>query len=128
MRIADCLKCLLENLLAAGVLGDSLGSLRNGVLGKLTRKDQTAGSMDGPRRDCLLLVVGRETRSFTSDTLKEIVDERVHDGHGLLGDTNIGVNLLQHFVDVRSISLLSCLLAHHFGTLPSTFLAIPVTP
>ena len=46
IKIAGCLKCLLENLLAAGVLGDSLGSLRNGVLGKLTRKDQTAGSLD----------------------------------------------------------------------------------
>ena len=35
-----------RNLLAAGVLGDSLGSLRNGVLGKLSRKDQTASSLD----------------------------------------------------------------------------------
>ena len=34
------------SLLGAGVLGDSLGSLRNGVLGKLSRKDQTASSLD----------------------------------------------------------------------------------
>jgi hypothetical protein len=28
------------------------------------------------------------------------VDERVHDVHGLLGDTNVGVHLLEHFVNV----------------------------
>ena len=125
MKIAGCLKSRsCKNLLAAGVLGDSLGSLRNGVLGKLSRKDQTASSLDWPGRDCLLLVVGSETRSFSSNSLKEIIDEGVHDGHGLLGDTNIGVNLLQHLVDVRSISLLPCFLPHLLlGSSLATFLS-----
>ena len=125
MKIAGCLKSRsCKNLLAAGVLGDSLGSLRNGVLGKLSRKDQTASSLDWPGRDCLLLVVGSETRSFSSNSLKEIIDEGVHDGHGLLGDTNIGVNLLQHLVDVRAISLLPCLLPHLLlGSSLATFLS-----
>jgi hypothetical protein len=28
------------------------------------------------------------------------VNERVHDVHGFLGDTNVGVNLLEDFIDI----------------------------
>ena len=35
-----------HSLLGAGVLGDGLGSLRNGVLGKLTRKEKTDSGLD----------------------------------------------------------------------------------
>ena len=36
---------------------------------------------------------------------KDVVDERVHDGHALLGDTSVGVDLLEHLVDVRRVRL-----------------------
>ena len=38
-------------LLGAGVLGDSLGSLRDGVLGQLSGQDQTDGGLDFPAGD-----------------------------------------------------------------------------
>ena len=45
--------------------------------------------------------------SFGRDALEDVVDERVHDAHGLAGDTSVRVNLLQHLVDVDSIAFLS---------------------
>ena len=45
-----------------------------------------------------------------SDPLEQIVDERVHDAHGLGGDTGVRVDLLQDLIDVDSIGLLPLLL------------------
>ncbi len=73
----------------------------------------------------------QRTRSLSSNTFKDVVDEGVEDGHRLVGDTSIRVNLLQHctiddasgyesrskisqptrtLVDIRAVSLLSRLL------------------
>ena len=35
------------------------------------------------------------TRRLSRNTLEDIVDERVEDGHGTVGDTGVGVDLLQ---------------------------------
>ena len=94
--------------LSRGELGNSLGSLTDGMLGKLTRKHKTDGGLDFSGRKSSLLVVGGKLSSLTGDTLKDIIDERVHDGHTLLGDTSVGVDLLQDTVDVSSVG---------FGTL-----------
>ena len=97
---------------------------------------------------------GRErTGSFGSDTLKDIVHKRVEDGHCLVGDTRIWVDLLQHytrsqseykhlykkvipnertFINIRRISLLSGLLpllllpigSRRLGRLLRCFLAL----
>jgi len=53
------------------------------VLGKLTRKQETDSSLDFPRRDRRPLVVVGETRSLSSDPLKDVIYKGVHDGHGL---------------------------------------------
>ena len=95
-----------RHLLAAGVLGDSLGSFADGVLGQFTRQEETNCSLDFARRDRFLLVLERETRSFGSDTLEDVVDEGVHDAHGLGRNSDIGVDLLQDVVDVDGIGLL----------------------
>jgi hypothetical protein len=53
-----------------------------------------------------------------SNAFKDIVDERVHDGHSRLGDTSIGVDLLEDLVDVRRVrfgTLLVLLAANLFG-------------
>ena len=92
-----------------GELGDGLGTLRHGVLGKLTGKEETDGGLDLAGREGALLVVAGETRSLEGEALEDIVDERVHDGHTSLGDTSLGVNLLQHLVDVRGVRLNSLL-------------------
>jgi len=95
MNLIDCL--------AGAELGDSLGSFGNGVLGKLTRKHKTDSSLDFSGRKGGLLVVSGELSGFGGDTFEDIVDEGVHDRHTLLGDTGIGVDLLQHLVDVSRV-------------------------
>jgi hypothetical protein len=93
-------------------LGDSLGALRHGVLGKLTGKEKTDGSLDLAGRESALLVVAGKTAGLKGESLEDVVDERVQDRHTTLGDTSVGVNLLQHLVDVGAVgfnSLLSSL-------------------
>ena len=99
------------SLLGAGVLGDSLGSLRDGVLGQLTGQEEPDSSLDLPGGDGGPLVVVGKTAGLSSDALKEIIDKGVHDAHGLGGDTGIGVDLLQHLVDVDGIGLLTLVFA-----------------
>ena len=48
-----------------------------------------------------------KTGSFGSDTFEDVVDERVHDAHGLGGYTGVGVDLFQDLVDVDGIRFLS---------------------
>jgi hypothetical protein len=74
-------------------LCDSLGSLGNGVLGKLTREHKTHSSLDLTGRKGCLLVVRGKLSSLSGDTLEDIVNEGVHDRHTLLGDTGIWVDL-----------------------------------
>jgi len=82
-----------------------LGALRHGVLGELTREHQAHSGLDLSGREGDLLVVTSQAGSLTSKSLEYIVDERVHDGHTLLGDASLGVDLLQHLVDVAGVAL-----------------------
>ena len=95
-----------HSLLGAGVLGDSLGSLRDGVFGQLTGQEEPDSSLDLPGGDGGPLVVVGKTAGLGGDALKEIIDKRVHDAHGLGGDTGIGVHLLENLVDVDGIRFL----------------------
>ena len=97
-------------LLAAGVLGHGLGSLGDSVLGQLTGEEKPHGSLDLPGGDGGPLVVVSKTRSFGSNSLEDVVDERVHDAHGLGRDSGVRVNLFQHLVDVDGVRFLSLLL------------------
>ncbi|KAI7811691.1 histone 2, partial [Triplophysa rosa] len=90
----------------ARVLCHGLGSLRHGVFGQLTGQQQTDGGLDLSGSDGGALVVVSETRCLTADALKDVVDERVHDAHGLRGDTGVRMNLLQDFIHVDSVTLL----------------------
>ena len=69
--------------------------------------------MDLTGRKSCLLVVGGELSSLSGDALEDIVDEGVHNGHSLLGDSRIRVNLLEDLVDVGGVgfdALLAALL------------------
>ena len=55
---------------------------RDGVLGKLSREDETDRSLNLAGRDGRFLVVGRELGCLGRDALKDVVDERVEDEHG----------------------------------------------
>ena len=98
--------CLGVELLAAGVLGHGLGSLRDSVLGQLTGEEEPHGGLDLPGGDGGPLVVVGEPGGLGGDALEDVVDEGVHDGHGLGGDTGVGVHLLEDLVDVDGIGLL----------------------
>lgn len=91
------------------------------MLGQLTRQDETdtvAGmlatrpdgdgggggrvdsrGLDLSGRDGRLLVVGSKLGGLGGDALEDVVDERVQDGHGTVGDTGVGVDLLEDCCD-----------------------------
>src|ERR1700743_47977 len=48
-----------------------------------------------------------QARCFSSNTFENIINETVHDTHGFTGNTSVWMNLLQHFVDVDSITFLT---------------------
>jgi hypothetical protein len=82
------------------VLGDGLGALRDGVLGELSGEEETDSGLDFAGGESVLLVVADKAGGFGGDLLEDVVDEGVHDAHGLLGDTGLGVDLLEDTVDV----------------------------
>ena len=82
------------------VLGDGLGSFRDGVSGKFSGEDELDGRLDFAGRKSSSLVESDELGSFGGDSVEGVVDEGVHDVHGLLGDTDVGVHLLEDLVDV----------------------------
>ena len=73
------------------------------MLGQLSGEHEADGSLDLTAGKGSLLVVGGKLSGLTSNALEDIVDEGVHDGHALLGDTSVGVNLLQYFVDIGGV-------------------------
>jgi len=75
------------------------------VLGQFPRKHEANGGLDLAATERRLLVVSGELASFGSNALKDVVDEGVHDGHALLGDASVWVNLLEHLVDVTAVRL-----------------------
>ena len=94
------------SLLRAGVLGDSLGTLRNGVLSQFTGEEESDSSLDLPRGDGGPLVVVGETGSLGGDSLEDVVDKAVHDRHSFAADTGVRVDLFQHLVDVDAVTFL----------------------
>ena len=81
------------------------------MLGQLTGEKETDSGLDLAARDGGALVVVSQTGSLGSDTLEDVVDKAVHDGHGLAADASVGVHLLQHLVDVDGVAFLSLPLA-----------------
>jgi hypothetical protein len=80
------------------------------VLGQLSGEEETDSSLDFPRGDGGPLVVVRQTGGLRSNTLEDVVDEGVHDGHGLGGDSGVRVDLLQDLVDVNRVRFLPLVL------------------
>ena len=97
------LESLESTLLGAGVLGDSLGFLGHGVLGKFTGQEEPDSSLDFSRGDGATPVVVSKAGSFSSNPLEDVIDKGVHDAHGFAGDTCVRVHLFQHLVDVDGV-------------------------
>ena len=87
------------------VLGDSLGALRDGVLGEFTGEEEADSGLDLSGGEGVSLVVSDELGGLEGDLLEDVTNERVHDLHGSLGDTSLWVNLLEDSVDVNREAL-----------------------
>jgi hypothetical protein len=87
------------------------------VLSELTGEEETDGGLDFAGGESVLLVVADKAGGLAGNLLEDVVDEGVHDGHGLLGDTELGVDLLEDSVDVDGESLTSALLGGSGGLL-----------
>ena len=97
------------------------------MLGKFTRQHETNSRLNLATAQSSLLAESRKTTSLGGNAIKDIVDEGVHDGHALLGDSRIRVDLLENAVNVSrprlhtllgalgSRSLLGCLLGRLLG-------------
>ena len=73
-----------HSLLGAGVLGDSLGSLRDGVLGQLAGQEEPDSGLYLPGGDGVPLLVVGQLGGLNGDPREQVVDEGVHDAHGLV--------------------------------------------
>ena len=105
----------IDRLFGAGVFGDSLGALAHGVLGQLAWQEKANRCLHFAARDGGAAVVVGELGGLVGDALEDVVDERVHDAHGLARDARVGVHLLQHLVDVDGVGLLSSALSLAFA-------------
>ncbi len=88
-------------------LVDGLGTLNDSVLSKFSGEEELDCGLDFPGGEGVLLVVSDQLGGLEGNSLEDVVDEGVHDGHGLLGDAGVVVDLLEDFVDVDGESLVS---------------------
>ena len=68
--------------------------------GQLSWEDELDGGLNLSGGESSSLVESDELGSFSGDSVEGVMDERVHDVHGFLGDTDVGVDLLEDLVDV----------------------------
>ena len=73
------------------------------MLGKLSRKKEADCCLDFSGRECSLLVVSGQLGCLCGESVEDVVDERVQDGHASLGDACTGVHLLEHSVDIGGV-------------------------
>ena len=94
------------------------------MLGQLSGEEEPDSGLDFPGGDGGPLVVVGKTGGLGGDSLEDVVDERVHDAHGLGGDTGVRVDLLQHLVDVDGIGFLPPLLSLFLVSLGNGLLSL----
>ena len=93
-RIINSIRSLLD------VLGDGFGSFRDSVSGEFSGEDELDSRLNFSGRESSSFVESDEFWSFGGNSVESIMNERVHDVHGFLGDTDVGVYLLEDLVDV----------------------------
>ena len=101
------LKRKFSCLFAAGILGHCLGSLADRMLGQFPGEVQPHSSLNFTAGNRVLFVVVSKAGGLDGDSLKDVVNEGVHDAHSLTGDAGVGVNLLQDLVDIDGVALLA---------------------
>ena len=82
------------------VFSNSLGSLWDCVSCKFSGEDELDSRLDLSGWESSSFIESNEFWTFSGNSVESIMNERVHDVHGFLWDTNVGVHLLKNFVDV----------------------------
>lgn len=77
------------------------------MLGELTRKDETDSSLDLLGRNGRALVVSSNLAGLSGNTLENVIDKAVHDGHSLLGDVDLRVTLTEDLEDVAAVAFVA---------------------
>jgi len=99
------------HLFGACILGHGLSTFGYSVFSQLSRKNQANRCLNFTWWDSRTFVVFSQTRCLLGDTLEDVIDKRVHDGHCLWWDSSIWMNLLENSIDVNRVWLLSWLLS-----------------
>ena len=87
------------------------------MLAELTRKQKADSSLDLAGREGSLFVVLAQITGLSGKLMEHICNERVHGVHATLGDTFVGVDLLENLVDVGGVGLGALLAASGGGGL-----------
>ena len=87
--------------------------------GQLSGKDELDSGLDLSGGEGSLLVESDESGSLVGSSVEDVIDEGVHDVHGLLGDSDVGVDLFEDLVDVDGEGLDSSSSGLAFGFLGS---------
>ena len=82
------------------VFGDGFSSFRDGVSGEFSWKDKLDSWLNLTGWKSSSFVESNEFWSFSGNSVESIVNERVHDVHGLLWDSDVWVDLLEDLVDI----------------------------
>ncbi len=80
------------------------------MLCQLTRQYEPHRSLNLARSDGRFLVVSGETRCLLRQFLEDVVNKTIHDAHGLAGDPDVRMDLLQdlEYIDLVGFYVLLC--------------------
>ena len=82
------------------VFGDGFSSFRDGVSSEFSWKDKLDSWLNLTGWKSSSFVESNEFWSFSGNSVESIVNERVHDVHGFLWDSDVWVDLLEDLVDI----------------------------
>ena len=75
------------------------------MLAEFAGENETDGGLDFGGTDSALVVDTSKVTGFSNHSFEDIRDEGVHDSHTLLGNTTIGMDLLEDLVNVGSVGI-----------------------
>ena len=113
------IKSLRKSLL--NVFSDGFGSFRDCVSGEFSWEDELDSWLDLSGWKSSSFVESNEFWSFSGDSVESVVNERVHDVHGFLWDSDIWVDLFKDFVDIDGECLNSSSSGFFVGTFGSSW-------
>lgn len=105
---AECAFTLTSNLGRSRrvlVLGYSLVTFADSMLGEFTREEDTDGSLEGSGVHGLTLGVHQELVHAHREAANKLLNEAIDDLSGIAVDPSVGVNLLEYLASEASIAL-----------------------